>query len=234
MTITAARYSRLSCFMRSQDLRLDGDVEGGGGLVGEQQLGIARQGDGDHHALAHAAGELVRVVLDAPGRLGDADRLQQLDGAFDGVRVRQAEVDLEPFGHEPLDAEHGVQAGDRVLEDHRDVVAADVAHLALGHRHEVAPEKLDGPADGRVVHHAREAEDGVRGDALAAARLTDEADELAGCDREAHLVDGVHDALVRREVDGEVGQAEKRVCINPHAPTSLPFALGLGEIGAAL
>jgi hypothetical protein len=119
--------------------------------------------------LAHTAGELVRVVLDAAGRLGDADLAEQLDGALDGLGVRQAEVDLEALGHESLDAEHRVQARDRVLKDHRDVLAADVAHLLLGHRYEVAAKEFDGAADGRVVDHAREAEDRIRGDALAAA-----------------------------------------------------------------
>ena len=46
-----------------EDLRLDGHVERGGRLVGDQQLGVAGQRHGDHHALAHAAGELVRIVV---------------------------------------------------------------------------------------------------------------------------------------------------------------------------
>jgi hypothetical protein len=139
------------------------------GSSASSSLGVAREGDGDHHALAHTAGELVRVVLDPAGRLGDADKLQELDRALDGSAVRQTEVDLEALGHEPFDAEHRVQAGDRVLEDHRDVLATDVAHLALGHRDKVAAEELDGAADGRIVHRAREAEDSARGHALAAA-----------------------------------------------------------------
>ena len=42
-------------------LRLDRDVERGGRLVGDQQLGIARERDRDHHALLHAAGQLERI-----------------------------------------------------------------------------------------------------------------------------------------------------------------------------
>ena len=44
-----------------QDLGLDGDVERGGGLVGDQQVGLVGERHGDHHALALAARELVRV-----------------------------------------------------------------------------------------------------------------------------------------------------------------------------
>ena len=46
------------------DLRLRRDVQRGGGLVGDQQLRIPGQRDRDHHPLAHAAGELVRVLVE--------------------------------------------------------------------------------------------------------------------------------------------------------------------------
>ena len=55
-------------WMQVEDLRLHGDVEGGGGLVGEQQRGAAGQRHGDHDALAHAAGQLVRVLVEALAR----------------------------------------------------------------------------------------------------------------------------------------------------------------------
>ena len=38
-----------------EDLRLDGHVERGGRLVGDQQRGAVDQGHRDHDALAHAA-----------------------------------------------------------------------------------------------------------------------------------------------------------------------------------
>ena len=104
MTITAAWYSRLSCFMRRRICAWMVTSRAVVGSSASSSLGLQRERDGDHHALAHAAGELVRVVLDAAGRLGDADQLQELDGALDGVAVRQIEMDLEALGHEPLDA----------------------------------------------------------------------------------------------------------------------------------
>ena len=62
-----------------EDLRLDGHVERGRRLVGDQQLGVAGERHGDHHALAHAARELVRVVVERARRGRDADQLEQLD-----------------------------------------------------------------------------------------------------------------------------------------------------------
>ncbi len=56
-----------------EDLRLHGDVERRRRLVGDQHARPARDRHGDHHALAHAAGQLVRIGARAPLRLGDAD-----------------------------------------------------------------------------------------------------------------------------------------------------------------
>ena len=51
---------RLKVVEERQDLRLDGDVERRRRLVGDQQLRLVGERHRDHHALAHAAGELVR------------------------------------------------------------------------------------------------------------------------------------------------------------------------------
>ena len=72
------------------DLRLDRHVERGRRLVGDQKLGLGQERHGDHDALAHAAGELVRIVADPPLRVGDADRVQHLDGARPHLPPRQA------------------------------------------------------------------------------------------------------------------------------------------------
>ena len=48
-----------------ENLRLNRDVERGRRLVGDEQLRLARQRHRNHHALAHAAGELVRIAVGA-------------------------------------------------------------------------------------------------------------------------------------------------------------------------
>jgi hypothetical protein len=55
-----------------EDLAAQRDVERGGGLVGQQQRGLARQRHGDHGALTLAAAELVRKAVGPSLRLGDA------------------------------------------------------------------------------------------------------------------------------------------------------------------
>ena len=88
----AVSSSVCSRSMQLEDLRLDRHVERGRRLVGDQQLGVVDQRHRDHHALAHAARELVRVGVDAPARLGDADEPEHLDRAV--ARLRPCDTSL--------------------------------------------------------------------------------------------------------------------------------------------
>ena len=95
---TAMLRSRRCSSSRVEDLRLHGDVERGGRLVGEQQLRAAGEGDGDHHPLAHAARQLVRVLAHPPRRLGDAHVGEQLLGGRLRVAAAHAEVHAQRLG----------------------------------------------------------------------------------------------------------------------------------------
>jgi hypothetical protein len=74
--------TRLHLGEQVEDLRLDGDIKSSGRLIGNQQLGIARQRHRDHDALAHATRELVRIVTHAPFRRRDMHQAQHLHGAI--------------------------------------------------------------------------------------------------------------------------------------------------------
>ncbi len=53
---------------QAQNLGLYGDIQRGGGLIGDDQVRAAGQGHGDHDALALPAAELMGVVTEALGR----------------------------------------------------------------------------------------------------------------------------------------------------------------------
>src|SRR6478752_2438347 len=112
-----------------EDLRLDGHVERRRRLVGEDQRRAAGHSDGDHHPLAHAAGHLVRVLLQPPRRLRDADVGEQLLGGVACIGGLHPEVLDERLGELVADLHQRVQRRHRVLEDHRHLPAPDVAHL---------------------------------------------------------------------------------------------------------
>ena len=111
-----------------EDLRLHGDIQGGGRLIGDQQLGVAAQRHGDHGTLAHAAGELMRVVVDAGLRVGDADPVQQLDRVFFGRLLAHLVVNQVSLGDLIAHGVVRVQGGQRILEDHRHLGAPQLAH----------------------------------------------------------------------------------------------------------
>ena len=67
-----------------QDLALHRHVQGRRRLVGDEQARLAGQADGDQRALAHAAGELVRVLLGPAGGVGQAGLGQDLGDVAPG------------------------------------------------------------------------------------------------------------------------------------------------------
>ena len=69
-------------------------------------FGIAGESQGDHHALAHAARELVRVLRAARAR--DADALEQLADAR--LRVGAGLVQADRLGDLAVDPHHGSSA----------------------------------------------------------------------------------------------------------------------------
>ncbi len=113
----------------AQHLRLDGDVQRSGGLVGDQQRRVQCHRHGDHRPLPHAAGELVRVVADPLVRVRNADQPEQLDRALARVVLAHVLVQPDHLDDLPADPVVGVQAGQRVLEDHPDLGPADPLHL---------------------------------------------------------------------------------------------------------
>ena len=116
-----------------ENLRLDGYVESGRRLVGDDELRVVRHRNRDHRALAHAARELVRECLHTALCGRDTHDLQKFDRACTPclrthVRVvkRERFLDLLP---DRVDRREGAQ---RVLEDHRNFATAKVGELAIG------------------------------------------------------------------------------------------------------
>ena len=93
-----------------EDAGLDGDVERGGRLVGDQDVGAVGQRHGDHHPLALAAGELVRVGGEALLGVADADAGEEVEDAGAGRGAGQALVQGEALAELLLDGVQRVQA----------------------------------------------------------------------------------------------------------------------------
>ena len=132
-----------------EDALLHGHVEGGGRLVGDQQIGAAGQADGDERALAHTTGELVRELTGTGSGVGQTGLGQQTRdtvihcGAGDvllsqipGLVVGHAGLD-EVVGHAPtgFGARNPFvgEAGDGLVEGLAGHAGFSQSLLGLGH-----------------------------------------------------------------------------------------------------
>ena len=171
-----------------QNLCLDRHVERRGRFVGDQQAWFARQGHGNHHALAHAAGELVRVFVKTLLGRRDTHRVQHLQGARTGLLPRE-----RPVSHQALDdlfayRESWIERGHRLLENHRHAVATQVLQLRLGQADQFAPFKPDGACGDAPRWVGDQTHDGERRYALAAAGLAHDGQGAPSVHRKTHSV----------------------------------------------
>ena len=171
-----------------QDLRLNGHVERRGRLVRDQQLRTAGQRHGDHDTLPHTAGELVRILLGDDLGVRDLDVGQQLDRFRGSLLFVHALMDHERLGDLPADGEDRVQARHRLLEDHGDLVAADLVHFVHGQLGQILTVEED-LAGVNIAVAVEQTENAHGRDALAGTGFADDAEHLARVKRIADAVD---------------------------------------------
>ncbi|MNN10862.1 hypothetical protein D3C81_1237980 [compost metagenome] len=114
-----------------KNLLLHRDVERRGRLVSDQQFRLIRQRHRNHHPLPLTTGKLMRIGFQALQRLANADQFQQLQRPFTGSAALEAFVNLQYFADLLFHRVQRVQRGHRLLENHRNAVAAQAAHLLL-------------------------------------------------------------------------------------------------------
>ena len=141
------RHRALALLVREQveDLRLDRHVEPRGGLVREEQL-RARRRARSRSSRAGASRPTARAGRRAGAwRVGDADRVEQRDRRVVGRLAVEAEPLAQAFCDLPLDPDDRVESGHRVLEDHRDLRAPDLAQLSGRQVRDLVAGEADGP-----------------------------------------------------------------------------------------
>ena len=128
---SAMPVSRWSDIKQRQDLILDGDVQRRRRLVRQHQARLAGERQGDHRALQHAAGPVMRIVVEPaarrwrcrPGRAGRrrASRPRPIEAAVQAQRLDELIADRPDR----------IEAAHRALEDHGDAASAEPP-LVLG------------------------------------------------------------------------------------------------------
>ncbi len=142
---------------------------------------MQRERAGDAHALALAAGQLVRPAIEMLGR--EAHQVDQFADARLPFGAAGQPVHFERRLQDLADALARVQRRERILEHHLHI-ARHLAALVGRQRRDVAPFQAQRAGARLMQAHQRAAQR-----RLAAARLADDAQHLAGPDLHAHAVD---------------------------------------------
>src|SRR4029079_17025714 len=116
---------------------LDDDVQRGGRLVGDQELRAQHERERDHDALAHAARELERLLVEPRRR--DSHLPERLERtAADLLVLESSLVLLEGLREMLLDAHQWVQPCHRLREDEPEIRPPEATELTVGHPDEIA------------------------------------------------------------------------------------------------
>ena len=184
-------------------LRLNGHIQRSRRLVRQKQARFERQRDGDHHALLHAAGELMRIFILARRR--NADHLQDLFDAFFDLQLLHIRLVLtDGFSDLLAHLEDRIQAGHRVLKDHGDLRAADRTHIRFRAFEQVAPLKIDLAGCDLTDALGQQPHDGERRGRLARAGLAYQPQRFALIELERNAVERVNVVLLRVIDHGKV------------------------------
>ena len=145
---TDAPFLCLHLLDESEHLALHGHVQRRRRLVRDDELRAAGEGDGDQHALAHAAGQLVRILAQHPVRGADMDIVEQLPRPDARGSPAHAQMQAQHIGDLPPDPVGRVQRRHRILGDEGEAAA-----------HQTAPVRLAEVGDVPVVEHHRPPDD---------------------------------------------------------------------------
>ena len=196
----------LQLAQQMDDLRLERHVERRRRFVGDQQRRVHHQRHGDAYSLAHATGKLVRVLVEPRDRVRDADETEHVGGAALLFGVRRVEP-VEDVDHLGADGDDRIEGGHRVLENHRDLLAAQVAQFVIGHAQNVGTLERHGAAVDDSVG-GQEPQQRVDKRRLAAAGFADDADNLVLGHRQVDVAQGPHGAAQGPVADRQVADLE--------------------------
>ena len=194
-----------------EDLRLDGHVQRGRRLVGDQQFGMAGRGPSRSSRAAacrrtSGAGSSMRAARDRECRPGPASR-SRASTRVPRVLMRWCSATASAIWS-PI-VVNGIEARHRLLEDHGDFVAAHRADLGVRECQQVSALEFNFSAHDST-RRRDEAHDRKAGDRLAGSGLPDNCYRFAAPNVEGDAIDGPDNAVFGMEVRLQVANGQKR------------------------
>ena len=162
----------------AEDFVLHRHIEGGGRLIRDEEIGLGHQHHGDHDALTHAAGELMRIEMVDEFGIADLHGLKHCQGALAGFVAADAQMQKAGLADLLADGFDRIERIFRVLHNHRHAPAAQVLPVALGATEQVVAitgHRLGGDNSGA----GHEAQQGAARGRFSRSGFTDDAEPLA-------------------------------------------------------
>ncbi|MNZ58722.1 hypothetical protein D3C78_767370 [compost metagenome] len=160
------------------DIALDDRIKRRRRFIGDQQSGFQQHDRGQHDALAHAAGKLVRIGRQRTFGVADAHPSQHVENFLATLFGRQLRVKDQPLLQLPANRHRWVEGGHRLLKHHADLRAAETPKLLHRQGHDILPLVDDRPAgDGDGRRQKRDERAGC--ERLSRAAFADDAEDFA-------------------------------------------------------
>ena len=150
----------------------------------------------------------MRILPEPRRRRGDADEAEQLDGPLAPARPVQFGMGKQHFFDLQSDRQHRIEGRHRLLEHRGDLPATGRPQLLRAHRVEVLATPQHAATHRRIG--MQQSRDRPQSHALSRTGLPDNAQHLAGADRETHPVHRMHRPALRAENHAEILDLQQR------------------------
>ncbi len=191
-----------------EHLGLDGHVERRGRFIGDQQGRVGHQRHRNRNPLTLPAGKLVRILVEAPFRIRNANRAHQLERTSARLGPAQAATVQHELGQLFADSNVRRERIHRVLGHHAGQCATHGREAALA-RTDQLPALQPGRAQPTTVGR-EQAQAGKEQLALSGSRLANHAQALTAVHVERYAAHRPHGPLFRVELDLDLVEREQR------------------------
>ena len=189
-----------------ENLGLNGHIQSGGRLVGNQQVGFIDERHGNHDALQLTAGKFVRILLHAAFGFFDANPLQQCQCFLSCLFFAELFI-VYPrrFNQLRTDTHKRIEGSHRLLENHADAVAAQITQgflIGVQNGNAVKRNTRIFAVSGKFFR--QQTHDGHGRYRLARTGFADQSQCFALCHFKADITHGVHGFLMQFEIDVQI------------------------------
>ena len=195
------------------------DVEGAGGLVGNNQIRLQGNGDGYQHPLFHPARQLMRILVKTLFRVAETDFSEQVKDLLSALSGGEGLMQPQDLFHLLANGFYRIERITGILRDQADAHSAQAvkAFCRPVANHFAIEDNPPGIPAGII---RQQADNGLRGGGFPRAGFSDEGQHFAALDGKADVVHHLAPFAPRAVADAQIFNGQ-----NVHGRTPLHWRL---------